>query len=123
MLVDADNASQSYAFSDKYLGNGVLTGSIPFTFGVPIAFRMYLEAITMVDAGTASGHFAFSNFYGTATLGAFTVQDSQGQAVGGASVVSDAGYNYAVASTTPEPATITLVALGLVGIISRRRRL
>ena len=112
------------SFSKNFRGGGVLSGVIPFEFGVPFAFRMYLEAITMVAAGSPAGSFAFSDFSHTADLGAFRVTDATGAGVA-ATVVADDGHVYAVdyASTVaPEPSSISLLAIGLLLIVFVRER-
>ncbi|HVN40722.1 MAG TPA: PEP-CTERM sorting domain-containing protein [Myxococcota bacterium] len=107
---------------------GTPPGSFSFTgtvfFGAPAGLTVILSANsneswldTFSGAATAEGDFAH-----TLTWGGFTqVRDANGNLVTNYTLTSDSGTDWSKPVAVPEPATISLVATGLVALGARRR--
>ena len=113
----------THTFTGSPPGNFSLTGT--FIFGAPSVLTMILSANSneswldgFSGAATAEGDFAH-----TLTWGGFTeVRDANGNLVTSYTVTSDSGTDWSKPVAVPEPATISLVATGLVALGVRRRR-
>jgi hypothetical protein len=93
--------------------------TIPFVFGQPVT----IDASFRLGVGLRGAHLGAERWSGIAdgthagSFGPATVLDANGDAVAGAAIVSDSGYDYA----TPEPGRPALeaLALGLLGLQGR----
>jgi hypothetical protein len=95
--------------------------SLPFIFGTPfsLAMEIIVHAITVDTIGVASGDFSHSIYWDgiqSVTINSNSVQYA---------INSSSGTNYdlsMVPKTAPEPATMLLVTLGIVGFPVYARR-
>jgi hypothetical protein len=105
--------------------------SIPFVYGVPLNVDWRLNAV--ISNGCTFGNNCNNpvtgsgtvNFFNTLQLLPLVLLDGTGTQVSSASVISDSGFNYTVASTAsevPEPASLVLLASGLISVGARRWR-
>jgi len=101
------------------------TGAIDFIWGTPFDFTLALLAYVAPGTdGTGDVDFASS-----ALLTGIDVRDAAGNPVtdfsiesGTATLYDASGVHFAVPTTTPEPATLALIGLGLAGLGFLRRR-
>ena len=124
--------------------NGIDAGqyllAIPFTFGVDNNVKM--ELASSATSGTErfyhgdgwvpseAGHHVSRgmvtdvNFYDTAWINSLNLFDASGKKITDYTMATASGHDYTFASTSvPEPATMLLFSLGLLGLAGVRRKL
>lgn len=105
-----------------------LGAPLNFTFGQPFVFDFSLFTCAgkglLCLGGQANGvGFGNANFFDTLTLSGLIPTDLNGIEATGAQFTSASGTQYTVNGVAaPEPATLTLTALGLAGAMSRFKR-
>jgi hypothetical protein len=101
--------------------HGFLNQQINFTYGVP--FEISIDFI--VSAGTPiPGGENYADYLNTVTLnmGQTQVLDATGSVINDFTLTAASGHNY-MPSSVPEPATLLLLGLGLMGLAGIRRKL
>ncbi len=99
---------------------GQITITVPFTFGSPFSYTISFYALAQLYQ-YRDGSAATADFFSTVVLNGIDVQDQAGLAVNDFAIASQSGTSYTSLGVVPEPATIALVALALVGMVARRR--
>jgi hypothetical protein len=105
------------------VNNGVSTIQLPFTFGSPFEAQIYFYSLAQIltASGWTTGASATADFSNTAILSGISVRDSLGNPVD-FSITSASGTSYTSSGVVPEPATLTLMTVGLAGLSWVRRR-
>ena len=100
-------------------GKQTYTGplAIPFTYGV--AFDFWAQLTVQVNGDNGYYGEAWSDYAHTARMTGYTVSDTNGTQVWGASLSTGSGVNYA--APVPEPCSMLALAVGAVGLLRRRR--
>ncbi|MBZ5725052.1 MAG: PEP-CTERM sorting domain-containing protein [Acidobacteriia bacterium] len=128
-FLDLTDYSADQDWSQVVIGSGsVTTPMVPVQFGTELSFRLVLGSSAQMIGGNfpapASGTVDV-NFGNTAHITSVRVFDANGAPISsGFSFASTSGYDYSLAaeSAVPEPATWTLLVVGLLGFVGSRRR-
>ncbi len=97
------------------------TNPIAFTYGVPFSFYVSLGANANLK-GSEAGSSEIDMWH-TATLSGMEVYDSLGAIVEDYTLETASGASYPYdSSTVPEPASVVLGALGVLGLLAWNRR-
>jgi hypothetical protein len=100
---------------------GFLSQQITFTYGVPFDISIDFS----VSAGTpVSGGVNYSDYLNTVTLnmGKTQIFDATGSVVNDFTLTAASGHNYMPSTSVPEPTSILLLGLGLIGLAGVRRK-
>lgn len=109
------------------LYNGADTGSLVITdllFDLNGANGFASGHIDYVFNGTMSGTFSFiERTYGNSVFNSSTLENGVVSVYGwGGDASTELGIDFALTGTVPEPGTLALFGLGLLGLIARDRR-
>ncbi len=116
-----------------FYGNGtfgsttsaLLSGTVDFTFGVPVDMTATLATAAQAHGGDAGRTGAFASYLSTLLWdGMSEVRDGNGALVTAYGVTSESTTDWSQAVVVPEPSTAVLLSLGLVPLVlpGRRRR-